>query len=38
MLRVSRGELEMYVRHLESHGYAAATIARRSGTVATFYK
>ncbi len=38
MLRITRGELEMYVRHLESHGYAAATIARRFGTVATFYK
>ena len=37
-LRVSRGELEMYVRHLESRGYAAATVARRFGTVATFYK
>ena len=38
LLRVSRGELEMYVRHLEGHGYAAATVARRFGTVATFYK
>jgi len=28
----------MYVRYLESRGYAAATIARRFGTVATFYK
>ena len=37
-LRVSRGELEMYVRHLEGRGYAAATVARRFGTVATFYK
>lgn len=37
-LRVTRGELEMYVRHLESRGYAAATVARRFGTVATFYK
>ena len=37
-LRVRRGELEMYVRHLESRGYAAATVARRFGTVATFYK
>jgi len=27
-LQVSRGELEMYVRHLESRGYAAATVAR----------
>ncbi len=36
-LRVSRGELESYVRHLEGRGYAAATVARRFGTVATFY-
>jgi integrase/recombinase XerD len=28
----------MYVRYLESRGYAAATVARRLGTVATFYK
>jgi len=28
----------MYVRHWESRGYAAATVARRFGTVATFYK
>ena len=28
----------MYVRYLESRGYAAATVARRFGTVATFYK
>ena len=27
--RATRGELEMYVRHLESRGYAAATVARR---------
>jgi integrase/recombinase XerD len=37
-MQVTRGELEMYVRHLESRGYAAATVARRFGTVATFYK
>ena len=37
-LRVSRGELEMYVRHLESRGHAAAPVARRFGSVATFYK
>jgi integrase/recombinase XerD len=37
VLRVTRGELEMYVRCLESRDYAAATIARRFGTVATFY-
>lgn len=35
-LGVTRGELEMYVRHLESRRYAAATVARRFGTVATF--
>ena len=38
VLGISRGELEMYVRHLEGRGYAAATVARRFGTVATFYK
>jgi integrase/recombinase XerD len=38
VLGVTRGELEMYVRYLESRGYAAATVARRLGTVATFYK
>ena len=38
VLRVTRGELEMYVRYLENRGYAAATVARRFGTVATFYK
>ncbi len=38
VLRVTRGELEMYVRQLEGRGYAAATIARRFGTVATFYE
>jgi integrase/recombinase XerD len=37
-LRVTRGELEMYVRTMESRGYAPATVARRFGTVATFYK
>lgn len=37
MLHVTRGELEIYVRHLEAKGYAAATVARRFGTVATFY-
>lgn len=38
VLQVTRGELEMYVRHLEDRGYAAATVARRFGIVATFYK
>ena len=38
VLRVTRGQLEMYVRHLERREYAPATIARRFGTVATFYK
>ena len=38
VLRVTRGELELYVRYLESRGYAAATVARRFGTVATFYR
>jgi integrase/recombinase XerD len=38
VLRITRGELEMYVRYLEGREYAAATVARRFGTVATFYK
>ena len=38
VLRVTRGEMEMYVCYLEGRGYAAATIARRFGTVATFFK
>ena len=38
MLHVTRAELELYLRHLESRGYAVATIARRVGTVATFYR
>jgi hypothetical protein len=33
-LRIARGELEMYVRHMERGGYAPATVARRFGTVA----
>ena len=37
-LRITRGELEMYVRSLEAHGYAAATVSRRFATVATFYR
>jgi site-specific recombinase XerD len=37
-LRITRGELEVYVRHLESRGYAAATVASRFGTVAIFYR
>ena len=36
LLRISRRELEMYLRHLEGCGYAAATVARGFGTVATF--
>lgn len=38
ILRISRGELELHVRYLEDRGHAAATVARRFGTVATFYK
>lgn len=38
LLRITRGELELYVRSLEGRRYATATIARRFGTVATFYK
>jgi integrase/recombinase XerD len=35
-LRVSRAQLELYLRYLEGYGYAASTTARRFGTVATF--
>ena len=38
VLGVTRGELELFVRYLEGRGYAAATVARRFGTVATFYE
>jgi hypothetical protein len=38
VLRITRGELEMYVRHPECRGYAAANVARRFGTVATVFK
>ncbi|MBV9487316.1 MAG: tyrosine-type recombinase/integrase [Frankiaceae bacterium] len=38
MLQVSRAELELFLRDMEGRGYAVATIARRFGTVATFYK
>ena len=37
-LRVTRAQLELYVRALEAADYAAATIARRFCTVATFLK
>lgn len=38
LLAVRRAELEMYLRHLKGRGYAAATVARRFGTVATLYR
>jgi hypothetical protein len=38
LLRATRGELEMYVCHLESRRLPCREIARRFGTVATFYK
>jgi site-specific recombinase XerD len=37
-LRVTRAQLELYVRALEAADYAPATIARRFCTVATFLK
>ena len=37
-LGVTRAQLEMYVRHLEARGYAAATSSRRFTTVAVFLK
>lgn len=33
-----RPHIELYVRHLEDHGYARSTIGRRLSTVAGFYK
>lgn len=33
-----RPHIELYVRHLEDHGYARSTIGRRLSTVASFYK
>jgi integrase/recombinase XerD len=38
MLQVSRAELELFLREMEGRNYAAATVARRFGTVATFYR
>jgi integrase/recombinase XerD len=35
---VTRGQLEMYVRHLEAQGNAPATVARRFCTIGTFLK
>src|SRR5258706_14744560 len=37
-LQLERAHLELYLRWMESPGYAAATIGRRFGTVAGFYK
>jgi len=37
-LRVTRAQLETYVRHLEARGYAAAMSSRRFTTVAVFLK
>src|SRR5690348_18392927 len=37
-LRVTRGQLELYLRRLEASDYAPATISRRFCTVATFLK
>ncbi|HVA60497.1 MAG TPA: tyrosine-type recombinase/integrase [Mycobacteriales bacterium] len=37
-LQAGRPHVELYLRHLETQGYAAATIARRFGTVASFYR
>jgi site-specific recombinase XerD len=38
VLKVERPHLELYLRWLESRGYASATIGRRFSTVAGFYK
>ena len=37
-LRVTRAQLELYVRNLESRGYAAATTSRRFSTIAVCLK
>jgi integrase/recombinase XerD len=37
-LQARRPHLELYLRALEQHGYASATINRRFNTVALFYK
>ena len=37
-LRITRGQLELYLRRLEASQYAPATIARRFTTVAVFLK
>ena len=37
-LQAKRPHLELYVRWLEDTGWATSTVARRFGTVATFYK
>lgn len=37
-LQATRPHLELYVRWLEETGWASSTVARRFGTVATFYK
>jgi site-specific recombinase XerD len=37
-LRITRGQLELYLRRLEASEYAPATIARRFTTVAVFLK
>lgn len=37
-LLVERAHLELYLRWMEGRGYAAATISRRFGTVAGFFK
>ena len=37
-LQAERPHLELYLRWMEGHGYAAATISRRFGTVAGFFK
>jgi integrase/recombinase XerD len=35
---VRRPHIELYVRHLEDHGYARSTIGRRLSTVASYYR
>src|SRR5436853_1577167 len=37
-LRVTRAQLEMYLRHLEASEYAPATVSRRFCTVASFLR
>ena len=38
ILDARRPHIELYVRHLEDHGYARSTVGRRLSTVCSFYR